>query len=186
MNPRHRNWLKKGLLSHLIDSRLARSFRSLVSLRKRPIPLSEFYAPLCVKSVLFSFLRVDRSSLLGIRPLIRWSNCPPCIWWCLSGWLRLAEPLASFNPHLSVLLAQKALSVLTTYGIKPSHGLQGWLSYSRFCPLHRYLSYYFPCLGKVYLYVTISSLSERPLELNFETGSFDARRFVMPTLSPFI
>ena len=40
MNPRHRNWLKKGLLSHLIDSRLARSFRSLVSLRKRPIPLS--------------------------------------------------------------------------------------------------------------------------------------------------
>ena len=38
MNPRHRNWLKKGLLSHLIDSRLARSFRSLVSLRKRPIP----------------------------------------------------------------------------------------------------------------------------------------------------
>lgn len=93
----------------------------------------------------------------------------------------LQSALASFNPHLSVLLAQKALSVLTTYGIKPSHGLQGWLSYSRFCPLHRYLSYYFPCLGKVYLYVTISSLSERPLELNFETGSFDARRFVMPT-----
>lgn len=106
---------------------------------------------------------------------------PPFPFTAISNSLALLSVLS-----LSVLLAQKALSVLTTYGIKPSHGLQGWLSYSRFCPLHRYLSYYFPCLGKVYLYVTISSLSERPLELNFETGSFDARRFVMPTLSPFI
>lgn len=57
------------------------------------------------------------------------------------------------------------------------------LSYSR--PTHIYLSYHFTCLGRVYLYLILSSLYERPLELNLENPLMpDAS--VMPTLSPFL